>query len=182
MLQIMTNLPASEEAFNKSKQMSTHSLEHTMTPAGVGLMTSFGGVVIMAAMFGRNLTHLHRPTAEDRDDDLNGDFWKRHRMLDGILLNTSLGLPDHLRMPNALTDSNAVFMNMSIHTSIICLHQAAIFKADKHRLPITVSNESKVRCVTAAAEIANLMRMISHYDLSAVRISRLGLSSRKALD
>lgn len=166
----MTNLPASEDAFNKSKPMPTQTMEHTMSPAGVSSMTSFGGVVIMAAMFGRNLTHLHRPTPEDRDDDLNGDFWKRHRKLDGILLNTSLGLPDHLRIPNALNDTNAVFMNMSIHTSVICLHQAAIFKSDKHRLPITVRNESAVRCVTAAAEIANIMRMISHYDLSAVSI------------
>jgi hypothetical protein len=59
---------------------------------------------------------------------------------------------------------------MCIHTSTICLHQAAIFKADKNRLPASVSSESKVRCITAANEIASIMRMVSHLDLSAVRV------------
>lgn len=71
-----------------------------------------------------------------------------------------------------------MFMNMSIHTSAICLHQAAIFKADKYRLPVHVSNESKIRCVTAAAEIASLMRQISHMDLAAVSPRSHALSFR----
>jgi len=123
----------------------------------------------MACLFGRNLTHLHRPTSEDRDDDLDGEFWKRHRAMEAILSNTSLALPDHLRLPAGLPNPNVVFMNMNIHTSAICLHQAAIFKADKYRLPTNIGSESRVRCVTAAAEIARIMRMISHCDLSIVR-------------
>ena len=59
-------------------------------------------------------------------------------------------------------------MNMCIHTSIICLHQAAIFKVDRNRLPKSLGEESKIRCVTAAAEIANIMRSISHCDLGTV--------------
>ncbi len=90
--------------------------------------------------------------------------------MDGTLLTISLALPDHLRLPAGLSDPNIIFLNMCIHTSTICLHQAAIFKADKHRLPATVSGESKVRCITAAAEIASCMRMISHMDLSIVSL------------
>lgn len=149
--------------------MSTGSLEQALTPNGISNLQPFGGIVLTAALFGRNLLHLHRPGPEDHDDDLNGGFWTRHRSIEGILLQTSLGLPDHLRLPSGLSDTNVVFMNMSIHTSAICLHQAAIFKADKYTLPVNVSNESKIRCVTAAAEIASLMRMISHLDLAAVR-------------
>jgi hypothetical protein len=119
-------------------------------------------------MFGRNLLHLHRPGLDDRDEDINGGFWSRHRNIEQILLQTSLNLPDHLRLPSGIADPNVVFANMCLHTSAICLHQAAIFKADKHRMPINVSNESKIRCVTAAAEIASIMRMISHMDLGAV--------------
>lgn len=141
-----------------------------MGPGGAAQLHAFGGIVLTAALFGHNLLHLHRPSAEDHDDDLNGGFWTRHRKLENILLSTSLGLPDALRLPTGLSDPNVVFLNMSIHTSSICLHQAAIFKADKYRLPVNVSNESKIRCVTAAAEIASVMRMISHMDLSAVGI------------
>ncbi|KAF1956109.1 hypothetical protein CC80DRAFT_525646 [Byssothecium circinans] len=165
---IMTNLPASEDAFDKSKPMPTSSLDQSLTASGLGNLQSFGGIVLTAALLGRNLLHLHRPGPDDHDDDLNGGFWKRHRSIENLLLQIALGLPDHLRVPSGLQDPNVVFLNMSIHTSVICLHQAAIFKADKHRLPINVSNESKIRCVTAGAEIASLMRMISHMDLATM--------------
>jgi len=149
--------------------MPTGSLEQALATHGISNLQSFGGIVLTAALFGRNLLHLHRPTPEDHDEDLNGGFWTRHRHIEAILLQTSLNLPDHLRLPGGTADANTVFMHMSIHTSTICLHQAAIFKADKYRLPTHVSNESKIRCVTAAAEIASIMRMISHMDLASVR-------------
>jgi len=126
----------------------------------------------MACLFGRNLTHLHRPNEEDRDHDMNGEFWKRHRALDNILLNTSLSLPDQLRLPAGISDANIVFCNMNIHTSTICLHQAAIFKADKNRMPPQISAESKRRCIIAADQITKIMKMISHIDLSTVSSQR----------
>lgn len=176
----MTNMPASDLAFDKSKPMPTGSLEQALTPSGLSNLQSFGGIVLTATLFGRNLLHLHRPGADDFADDLNGEFWTRHRNIENILLQTSLGMPDHMRVPNGIQDPNVVFTNMSIHTSAICLHQAAIFKADKHRLPVNVSNESKIRCVTAGVEIASLMRMISHMDLATVSCSRtLSLSLLK---
>ncbi|KAK6078654.1 binuclear zinc transcription factor [Seiridium cupressi] len=165
---IMTNLPSSEEAFNMSRPETTMTLAESMSPDGAAKLSSFGGIVLMACLFGRNLIHLHRPDVDDRDHDLNGEFWKRHRNMDNILLNTSLCLPNHLKLPNGLGSPNIVFVNMNIHTSTICLHQAAIFKADKNKLPASVSAESKVRCITAANEIASIMRMVSHMDLSAM--------------
>lgn len=57
---------------------------------------------------------------------------------------------------------------MCVHTSTICLHQAAIFKAEQNKMPASVSMESKMRCITAAGEIASIMRTISHMDLSAM--------------
>jgi hypothetical protein len=165
---IMTNLPASEEAFEMSRPEQTQSLQDAMGPSGASKLSSFGGVVLLACLFGRNLTHLHRPDADDRDHDVNGEFWKRHRQMDNILLNTSLCLPQHLKLPLGMSNPNIVFTNMSIHTSTICLHQAAIYKADKYKLPASTSSESKVRCLTAANEIASIMRMISHMDLSSI--------------
>jgi hypothetical protein len=165
---ILTNLPSSEDAFEMSRPEDTQTLTESMSPAGAAKLSSFASIALMACLFGRNLVHLHRPDVDDRDHDLNGEFWKRHRNMDNILLNTSLCLPGHLKLPVGLGNPNIVFTNMNIHTSTICLHQAAIFKADKNRLPASVSAESKVRCITAANEIASIMRMVSHMDLSAV--------------
>lgn len=151
---IMTNMPSSEDAFELSRPEQTQTLSECLSPVGAGSISTMGGIALMACMFGRNLLHLHRPDSDDRDNDLNGEFWKRHRSLDNILLNTSLCLPPHLKLPAGLANPNVIFTNMCIHTSTICLHQAAIFKADKNRLPSSVSAESKVRCITAANEIA----------------------------
>lgn len=167
---ISTDLPSSDEAFELSKPERTLSLADSMTPTGASKLSAFGSIVLMACLFGRNLVHLHRPDSDNRDNDLNGEFWKRHRHMDNILLNTSLSMPAHLKLPMTGTppSANIVFANMNIHTSTICLHQAAIFKADKNHLPASISAESKVRCITAAGEIASIMRMISHMDLSAM--------------
>ncbi|KXJ91949.1 fungal-specific transcription factor domain-containing protein [Microdochium bolleyi] len=165
---IRTNLPSTEDAFDMSRPEQMQSLSDSMNPAGATKLSPFGGIVLMACLFGRNLVHLHRPDTDEKDHDLNGEFWKRHRNLDNILLNTSLCLPSNLKLPSGLGNPNIVFTNMNIHTSTICLHQAAIFKADKNRLPAAVSAESKVRCITAANEIASIMRMVSHMDLSAM--------------
>jgi hypothetical protein len=167
---ILTHLPSSDEAFDLSRPEQVGTLAEAMAPSGASKLSSFGGIVLMACLFGRNLTHLHRPDADDLDNDLNGPFWKRHRQMDNILLNTSLCLPSHLKLPSGISNSNVIFTNMSIHTSAICLHQAAIFKAEKHKLPSSVSAESKVRCITAANEIASIMRQISHMDLSSVSV------------
>ncbi|KAF2771761.1 hypothetical protein EJ03DRAFT_342143 [Teratosphaeria nubilosa] len=165
---IQSNLPGSEESYEASKPSKTMTLNDALEPQGAHRLSSFAGVVVMACLFGRNLLHLHRTSPDDKDDDLNGEFWTRHRQLDNILLNTALALPDALRMPSGLNNANVVFMNMNVHTSTICLHQAAIFKADKNRMPARISAESKARCTAAAAEIANIMRQISHLDMSAV--------------
>ncbi|TVY19646.1 Citrinin biosynthesis transcriptional activator ctnR [Lachnellula arida] len=165
---ILSELPASDEAFEMSKPERTQTLPEAMSPTGASKLSPFAGVVLMACLFGRNLIHLHRPDDDDRDNDLNGEFWKRHRNMDNILLNTSLSLPSHLKLPQGLANPNIVFTNMNIHTSTICLHQAAIYKADKNSLPASISAESKVRCITAANEIASIMRMISHLDLSSM--------------
>ncbi|KFY91106.1 hypothetical protein V498_05695 [Pseudogymnoascus sp. VKM F-4517 (FW-2822)] len=170
---VLTNLPASEEAFEKSKPEQTTTLSDAFNPKGAEKLSAFGSIALMAALFGRNLVHLHRPDANELDSDLNGEFWKRHRQLDNILLNTSLSLPSHLKVSNGnnspnIHNPNIVYANMNIHTSTICLHQAAVYKADKNHLPASVSKESKMRCINAANEIAAIMRMISHLDLSAM--------------
>lgn len=168
---IGTQLPCDDDAFEYNRPPAKSIRLHEvldLNSVGFSHLSPFAGCVLLAALFGRNLTHLHRPSPEDRDDDLLGEFWKRHRHMDDILSATALGLPSSLRLPSGLNNPNVIFLNMSIHTSTICLHQAAIFKADKNNMPNRISAESKIRCITAAAEISSIMRTISHLDLSTM--------------
>ncbi|KAJ5217321.1 hypothetical protein N7468_010329 [Penicillium chermesinum] len=163
---IMTNLPASEESFEKSKPQRTLRLVDIVAGEGVSTLSPFACVVILSSLFGRNIIHLHRPQANDNDHDLNGEFWKRHRSHDNILLHIALSLPEHLRLPSGMDDVNVIFANMSIHTSTICLHQAAIFKSEKNKMPNQITTESKRRCLVAANQISSIMKMVSHVDLT----------------
>lgn len=165
---IMTNLPATEDAFERNIPQETLSLEETLNSEVDPFLSPFGGVVIMAYFFGKNVTHAHQPGPDDRPFDLQGEFWKRHREMDNVLSKVSLSLPDHLRLPAGIRDSNIVFLNMEIHTSTICLHQAAICTADLHGLHESIITESRSRSIVAATEIANIMRLISHIDLTSV--------------
>jgi hypothetical protein len=170
---ILTNLPASDSAFITGKSEPTGQLSDILNGLGTDTISSFAGVILLATLYGRNLTHLHRPGDNDNDHDVNGEFWKRHRNLDNILLNVALSMPAAIRLPASLNDPNAIFCNMNLHTAAICLHQAAIFKADKHQLPAQISAESKRRCIVAADQVTNIMKMISHLDLSLVSLRLL---------
>ena len=164
----MTCLPSSEDAFEKGIPEPPISLKDALKPGGASKLSAVGAVTVLACLFGRILVHLQSPGTNDKEQDLNGDFWKRHRSLDNILLNFALALPENLRLPMGISSPNLVFMNMCLHTSIICLHQTAIFKAEKHRQLAKVSAESKIRCITAAAEIASIMKLSSHQDMAGV--------------
>ncbi|KAK6356418.1 hypothetical protein TWF718_000778 [Orbilia javanica] len=166
---IMTHLPSSDEAFAAGRPTKSYTLKEALTPSGASSLSSYAGVIIMAALIGRNLVHLHRPDeGEDDSDYEKGEFWRRHRHMDNILLNTAMSLPPNFKLPNGIMDPNIVFTNMNIHTCTICLHQAAIFKADKFKLPSSVSKESKYRCVSAAAQITAIMKMIGSQDMTAM--------------
>src|SRR5689334_20702229 len=113
----MTLLPSSEEAYEKSKPSRALTLEQAFRVSAVGDVSAISGVILITCLLGRNLTHLHRPTVDDNEGDLNGAFWQRHRHLEQLLANISLALPDHLRIPNGLPDANVIFMNMLLQTS-----------------------------------------------------------------
>ncbi|KAL2828907.1 fungal-specific transcription factor domain-containing protein [Aspergillus cavernicola] len=163
---IMTNLPASEEAFVNGKPEKTARLSDVLCGEELATLSPFASVAFISCLLGRNLTHLHRPDPQDNDNDLNGVFWQRHRSHDNILLHFALSMPSHLRLPAGVTDSNVLFCNLAVHTSTVCLHQAAIFKAEKNGMPEQIILESKRRCIVAADQISSIMKMVSSMDIS----------------
>ena len=166
--QIKSCLPVSEEAYESGTACKAPTLEEAMRPQDAALLSSFAGVVLVTHFFGLNLTHLHRPEPDQQEDDINGQFWKRHRTMDNDLLKVALQLPSSLRLPLGVRNPNIVFLNFALHSSTICLHQAAIFQAEKNQLPNAIIEQSRTRCILAAAEIASVMRLTSHVDVGGV--------------
>ncbi|MCJ1248379.1 hypothetical protein MMC30_005596 [Trapelia coarctata] len=163
---VTSKLPSSEEAFEKSKSQASLNLAEAMTAEGAASLSPYAAVAVLATLFGRTLTHLHRPDPNDRPEDPNhGEFWKRHHAMDNILNNIAMYLPDHLRLRAGVRDPNIIFVNLNIHTSAICLHQAAILKAEKYQLGMKVMKESTDRCFLAAGEIVGIVKTTSHMDI-----------------
>ncbi|MCJ1470735.1 hypothetical protein MMC07_009382 [Pseudocyphellaria aurata] len=165
---IMTNLPASDEAYENSVPQQTLTLSEAATCRELSSLSPFGGVVLTAHYFGQNLIHLHQPGPNEQDHDLHGEFWQRHRRMDNALLTTALSLPAHLRLPAGVRNENVVFLNMALHTATISLHQAAIFKAEHNDLPMSIVEQSRTRCLLAAAETTTVMRLSSHLDVASM--------------
>ena len=165
----MTNLPSSEEAFEQGVIQNSISLSEALTGEGASKISPFGGVILSACLFGHNFQHLHKTGPNERPHDLaNGEFWKRHRQMDNVLSNTFMFLPDHLRLPGGLRDMNVVFLHMNIHASTICLHQVAVLTAERNKIDPSFVRQSNARSLMAAQEIANIMRLVSHLDVSNV--------------
>jgi hypothetical protein len=111
-------MPSSDEAFELGIEQKTTSLADALTPNGAAKITSFGGIVLSACLFGHNTDHMFKKGPDERPEDLaNGEFWKRHRRMDNVLSSTFMFLPDHLRLPSGIRDMNIVFFHMNIHTS-----------------------------------------------------------------
>ena len=164
----MTNLPASDEAFENSVPQQTQPLSESMTPRQIASLSPVGGVVLIAHYLSQNLIHLHRPGPHEQEGDLQGDFWKRHRKMDNALLTTALSLPSHLKFPAGIRNANVIFLNLVLHSATICLHSAAIFKAEHNDLPPSIVEQSNTRSLLAAAEITTIMRFTSHLDVASV--------------
>ena len=163
----MTNLPASEQAFLNGTEERTVSLEEALSGNVAGL-SPFAGAVLTACLFGRYLNHLYRPSPRDNPDDINGEFWKRHQEIDGLITKISMSLPTNLQLPEAARDPNVIFSNMGLHTSTICLHQAAMSMAEKHRLRDSIAAESKRRCIVAADQVAKMMKIVNYTEFITV--------------
>lgn len=125
-------------------------------------LSLFAAATVIATIFGRTVTHLHRKDLEEGeqiDSDLR--FWRRHDYLDNILLNTLQYLPDHLQIRSGLSNPRIVLLHINIQASTICLHQAANFKAssspnrDGDRL-----EESKARCLGAMENMLTILRLV----------------------
>ncbi|RKL24184.1 hypothetical protein BFJ72_g14336 [Fusarium proliferatum] len=160
MMKIATRLPASEEAFVEDRKEDAPFLDEAIQGAQY---TGFAGTILTCEIFKIILRHVHRSKPDSRNEDLmHGSFWTRHRDLDNTLSSLFMFLPEKFRLPENVRDVSALHLNLNLHAAIICLHHAAVEKADKHNLPDHVKQGSVTRLRAAAEEIVNIMRLTAN--------------------
>ncbi|KAJ3519923.1 hypothetical protein NM208_g13931 [Fusarium decemcellulare] len=157
---IATRLPSSEDAFLSDRKEEAPFLEDVFRGAQY---TGFAGTVITCQIFKIILRHVHRSRPDDRCDDvMNGSFWTRHRELDNTLSSLFMFLPEKFRLPENIRDASALHLNLNLHASVICLHHAAVEKAEKHNLPDHVKQNSIARLRASAEEVVSIIRLNTH--------------------
>ncbi|KJK61915.1 specific transcription factor domain protein [Aspergillus parasiticus SU-1] len=164
----MTNLPASEEAFITGESEPTAPLSDVLDGEGLSTLSPFASIAFVSCIFGRITNHLRLPQSQDDDDYSTGGFWQRHRSCDEILLHFALTMPTHLRLPIGIGDPNIIFCNIALHTAVICLHQAAIFKAEWNNITEYPIVESRLRCSAAAHQILEVIKMVGPINMGKV--------------
>ncbi|KAG9253901.1 binuclear zinc transcription factor [Emericellopsis atlantica] len=156
---ITTRLPASEEAFTSGKEELAPFLDEIFHGA---TYEGFAGPIVICRIFKGIMHHVHRSKPRDQPEDLlNGAFWKRHRELDNELLSAFMFLPEQFRLPRNIRNPMALHLNLNLHASVICLHHAAVEKAEKFGHTDTIK-ASIGRLKNAADEIVSIARLTAH--------------------
>ncbi|KAG6117214.1 hypothetical protein E4U13_001248 [Claviceps humidiphila] len=157
---IMTRLPASEEAFASGTEEISPFLEETFNGAPY---SAFAATIVVCQIFRIMLKHVHHCKPSDRPQDmLDGPFWHRHRALDNKLSSTFMFLPARFVLSRGMRDPGAIHMNLNLHAAVIILHQAALEKVEQYDLPLNVRELSLCRLRASAEEIVNIVKMTSH--------------------
>ncbi|KAG5968154.1 hypothetical protein E4U58_001971 [Claviceps cyperi] len=157
---IMTRLPASEEAFASGTEEISPFLEQTFNGASY---SDFAATIVVCQIFRIMLKHVHHCRSSDRPQDmLDGPFWHRHWVLDNKLSSTFMFLPARFVLSGCMRDPGAIHMNLNLHAAVIILHHAALEKVEQHDLPMSVRELSLCRLRASAEEIVNIVKMTSH--------------------
>ncbi|KAH6988872.1 fungal-specific transcription factor domain-containing protein [Ilyonectria sp. MPI-CAGE-AT-0026] len=156
---IQTRLPTSVDAFLYSIPVATITLRQALEQDMWELSTSACRVVAV---------HLFNECfnfSRGGDDDADNDVWQQLQKLDNSLTNAFETLPYHLRCPENMEDADAVFINLQLHTALICIHRAATTRSqmDMGTLPqiherVSVSAVKIMTIVALVADIATSFR------------------------
>ncbi|RFN53570.1 hypothetical protein FIE12Z_2178 [Fusarium flagelliforme] len=159
---INTRLPASDEAYAYGREEQTSFLGDQLLETE--LHSSFAGRVLTAHIFHRTIEHNSSDNSQGQVVHVLSDdaYWRRQKEIDNDLKFMLLMLPKSLCLPANYKSHNAVFVNVMLHTAIICLHRAALWrmKSNLQGLPSYMIRLSQDRLVPAAEEILNIFRMV----------------------
>lgn len=144
--------------------MKTPTLEEVYSGSGIANLSAFAGVVVTASFLGKNVALVNDAGPSPGAQRLDGEIWRKHRALDKAILDFSMSLPNSLRLPGGMSNANVILLNVTLLAATIGLHKSAVIRAEVNGVLASYSNQSKMRCIVAAQEIASIMRLLSHRD------------------
>ncbi|KAL1901354.1 hypothetical protein Sste5346_001759 [Sporothrix stenoceras] len=154
-----THLPSSEDAFARGTPQPSCTLDNIFSGS---TYSTFSSAILVCHLFNSILLHVQLKPSDRPEDFEYGPFWERHRSLDTKMSSAFVFLPERYRLPQNFQDPVAVHTNLNLHAATICLHNAAVERAEAHNLPESVTKNCYDRMFTAAQEIVNIIEKTSH--------------------
>ena len=145
---VTTALP-SPHAVPDPSQPPMPSLDKAKFLYGTGHLSSFTGLVLMVSLYRRCSAHVKL--------SLDGEpysFWEHHYSIDKDIKACIDALIGPLDAQGFLQDEITLALSLNLSAIDICLHEAALVKADKDGLPRALIAECHNRCSEAATRIA----------------------------
>ncbi|KAL8937352.1 MAG: hypothetical protein Q9216_004469 [Gyalolechia sp. 2 TL-2023] len=160
--EISTYLPVDDlDEQNPGHQMA---LGDVFRSSMAGHLCPLQGAALVASLCIRCVSHVSQINKEYSFESPTYDFWTHHYRLNELIDHVSYTALAHLKPNEHLTDPNILSLNMILQATIICLHQAVIFrvsKLEKHRAYSSIISKSEQRCIEATLDFVDTVRYIS---------------------
>lgn len=157
---VTTTLPC-PQSIPEPDQAPMPSLNNAKVLYGTDYLSSFTGVVLMVSLYRRCSTHVE--LSLDNESAGSGStysFWEHHYSIDKDVKACGDALMGTEDAQALLQDEIALALSLNLSAIDICLHEAAIVKADKDGLPKALITECNSRCGEAAMRIAEKVSLI----------------------
>ncbi|KAL9028247.1 MAG: hypothetical protein Q9196_003359 [Gyalolechia fulgens] len=170
--EITTHLPVDyPDEVNPGKGIT---LGEALKTSVAGLLCPLQGTALVSSLSIRSVTHVNQVHKEHSFDAPGYDFWTHHHHLNELLNHASNSTLAHLKPIEGKTEPNVVFINVILQSSIICLHQAVIYRISRveKRTAPAVRLESEQRCFEAVQELISAVRYIGQVSTAKYLVRR----------
>jgi hypothetical protein len=148
---IQTRLPTSPDAFMFNIPETSITLKQALKQDLWGLSTSACRVVAV------HLFHDCFSFTRGGDEDIDSDGWAELQKLDSSITTAFETLPFHLRCPENMHNLDAVFINLQLHTALICIHSAITTRS---HLSMSALPDIHRRVSLSAVQIVTIVAMV----------------------
>ena len=123
MPKIQTRLPAFEDSF--ASPAASITLKQALRQ-DIGGLSTMACRIVAVHLFSEcfSFSRGDDDVYDIDSGDVDNDFWPRLQELDQSLTNAFTGLPASLRCPENVANVDAVFINLQLHTALICVYRA----------------------------------------------------------
>ncbi|KAF4987102.1 hypothetical protein FDECE_15585 [Fusarium decemcellulare] len=149
---IQTKLPTSLDAFLHNIPELSITLKQALKQELWGLSTSACRVVAV------HLFYECFNFSRGGEDDIDADDWERLQLLDNSISNSFDTLPFHLRCPENMDSTEAVFINLQLHTALICIHRATMARS---KTDMTALMHTHARVYNSALQIVTIVALVA---------------------